>query len=66
MEKNCSTSAMTFYNDLADEVDQHFARALQSATTPMQTHLKVLPKEHNRCSRIAAKQLQINFSTHNT
>lgn len=22
---------MTFYNDLADEVDQHFARALHSA-----------------------------------
>lgn len=27
----------TFYNNLADEVDQHFARALQSATTPAQS-----------------------------
>ena len=64
MEKNRSTSAatvMTFYNDLADEVDQHFARALQSATTPMQTHVKVLPKEHSRCSRIAAKLISLHI-----
>ncbi len=26
----------TFYNNVADEVDQHFARALQSATTAVQ------------------------------
>lgn len=28
-----STTVMTFYNDLADEVDQHFSRALHSANT---------------------------------
>ena len=28
-----STTVMTFYNDLADEVDQHFARALHSGST---------------------------------
>lgn len=53
MEKSPSTSAttvMTFYNDLADEVDQHFARALKSATTPMQSQggPEALPKEHGR------------------
>lgn len=30
MEKS---QVKTFYSNLADEVDQHFARALQSATT---------------------------------
>lgn len=32
-EKSPTNTVMTFYNDLADEVDQHFARALQSTTT---------------------------------
>ena len=36
MEKSPSTSVTTFYNNVADEVDQHFARALQSAATPVQ------------------------------
>ena len=68
MEKCPSTSAatvMTFYNDLADEVDQHFARALQSATTPVQSQGEVLPKEHGGCTSVAAKQL-FNSTLHTT
>lgn len=31
------TTVTTFYNNVADEVDQHFARALQSAATSVQS-----------------------------
>ena len=51
MEKTPTTTVatvMTFYNDLADEVDQHFARALQSATSPVHSQGNQLHKEHGR------------------
>ena len=40
---NSLTTVMTFYNNLADEVDQHFTRALQTANAEVNSENGTLP-----------------------
>ena len=68
MEKSPTTSVatvMTFYHDLTDEVDQHFARALQSATTPVHSQGDALLKEPGRCTsscKANHRQISVNVN----